>query len=92
MKPTLLLYLYMMNEKWIVYIIECSNDTIYVGCTGNLEERLKRHERGQVISTKSRLPIKLITYVVFDDKYRAYNFEKYLKSGSGRAFLNKRFV
>jgi putative endonuclease len=34
-------------------------------------------------------PIKLISYFAFSDKYIAFEFEKYLKSGSGRAFLKK---
>jgi len=34
----------------------------------------------------------LISYTAFTDKYRAYEFEKYLKSGSGRAFLKKHLV
>ncbi|WP_116525194.1 GIY-YIG nuclease family protein [Seonamhaeicola aphaedonensis] len=70
----------------------CSGGTNYVGCTSNLESRLKKHSSGQVISTKNRLPVEIITYIVFNDKYKAYNFEKYLKSGSGRAFLKKRFI
>ena len=79
-------------EVYTVYIIKCSNDTFYVGCTSNLESRLKRHSKGRVISTRNRLPIELITHINFTDKYKAYDFEKYLKSGSGRAFMNKRFV
>jgi putative endonuclease len=31
----------------------------------------------------------LITYIAFTDKYKAFEFEKYLKGGSGRAFLNR---
>jgi len=77
---------------YYVYILKCSDGKTYVGCTDNLDDRLKRHNSGWVPATKSRLPIELITYIVFQDKYKAYNFEKYLKSGSGRAFLNKRLV
>lgn len=84
-----------MNEKsqfWTVYILLCSDGSNYVGCTSDLEERLKRHRKGQVISTKSRLPVQVLTYIVFKDKYKSYNFEKYLKSGSGRAFMKKRLT
>jgi len=38
------------------------------------------------------LPIILIGYFAFKNKYKAYNFEKYLKTGSGRAFLKKRLI
>jgi len=36
--------------------------------------------------------MQLVTYITFSDKYKAYNFEKYLKSGSGKAFSKKRFL
>lgn len=77
---------------WYVYILECNDGKTYVGCTDNIDKRLKRHQSGWVPATKKRLPIELLTYVVFQDKYKAFNFEKYLKSGSGRAFLKKRLI
>lgn len=82
----------MEANHWTVYILKCSNGSFYVGCTSNLNERINRHEKGWVISTRLRLPVELMTYVVFNDRYKAFTFEKYLKSGSGRAFLNKRLV
>jgi putative endonuclease len=75
-----------------VYLLKCSDNTTYTGCTQNLEERLLRHQKKQVLYTSTRLPIKLITYIAFSDKYKAFEFEKYLKSGSGKAFSNKRFL
>jgi predicted GIY-YIG superfamily endonuclease len=77
---------------YAVYLLKCSDGTTYTGCTSNLQNRLERHNKGQVFYTSSRLPFELVTYIVFSDKYKAYNFEKYLKSGSGKAFANKRFV
>lgn len=77
---------------WFVYLIKCSDGTVYAGCTSDLEERIKRHNAGSVPSTSDRLPIMLITYIAFTDKYKAFEFEKYLKGGSGRAFLSKRLV
>jgi putative endonuclease len=74
---------------WIVYILKCNDNTYYVGCTGNMEDRLVRHRRGDVLYTSSRLPIEISYQSVFFDKYKAYEFEKYLKSGSGRAFAKK---
>jgi predicted GIY-YIG superfamily endonuclease len=53
---------------------------------------MERHQKGQVEFTKSRLPVVLFVYTAFADKYKAFFFEKYLKSGSGRAFANKRFL
>ncbi|MDQ2932789.1 MAG: GIY-YIG nuclease family protein [bacterium] len=74
-----------------VYILKCSNNTIYTGCTTNLKERVERHHNGHVPATKEKRPIELIFYCAFKDKYKSFYFEKYLKSGSGRAFINKHF-
>jgi len=75
-----------------VYILRCSDGTTYTGCTNDMDERLKRHNRGSVPATKYKRPVEIITYITFTDKYKAFAFEKYLKSGSGRAFLNKRLI
>lgn len=77
---------------WYVYILKCSNNSHYTGCTNNLEDRLKRHNKGEVHYTKDKLPVKLVTYIAFSDKNKAYNFEKYLKSGSGIGFRNNRLI
>jgi putative endonuclease len=73
-----------------VYSLKCK-DGFYIGCTNDLKDRVKRHKSGQVDATKDRLPVELDFYIAFDDQYRAFNFEKYLKSGSGRAFVKKHF-
>ncbi len=71
-----------------VYILKCK-DGFYIGCTSDLKDRLQRHQKGQVPATAKRLPIELKAYFAFKDKYTAFEFEKYIKSGSGRAFLKK---
>ena len=48
--------------------------------------------KGQVPATVNRLPVSLEFYFAIEDKYKAFNFEKYLKSGSGRAFLKRRLI
>ena len=75
-----------------VYILRCNNGHPYVGCTDNLKERLERHKNGYVPATKELRPIKLIWYGCFEDKYLAFNFEKYLKTCSGRVLINKRLI
>ncbi|MDO8552528.1 MAG: GIY-YIG nuclease family protein [bacterium] len=75
-----------------VYILYCADKKPYTGCTDNLKERIERHKNGHVPATKERRPIKLLLYVAFSDKYKAFEFEKYLKSGSGRAFIKKHFA
>ncbi|MEM9895527.1 MAG: GIY-YIG nuclease family protein [Bacteroidota bacterium] len=77
---------------WTVYILRCADQSTYTRCTSNLDERLNRHSKGQVHYTSSRLPVEVITTIFFQDKYKAYEFEKYLKSGSGRDFAKRLFL
>lgn len=77
---------------YTVYILKCADGKSYTGCTENLEERSQRHSNGYVPATENRHPVQLITRIVFNNKYKAFEFEKYLKSGSGRAFLNKHLI
>jgi predicted GIY-YIG superfamily endonuclease len=75
-----------------VYVLQCADGNLYTGCTADLKARFLRHIRGQVPATKLRLPVELIFYCAFKNKYKAFAFEIYLKSGSGRAFLQKRLL
>lgn len=72
-----------------VYLLICFDNKTYIGCTNKLKDRIDRHNKGYVTATKDRLPIRLIAYFAFENKFTAFNFEKYLKSGSGRAFIKK---
>ncbi len=76
---------------YYIYSLKCK-DGFYVGCTADLKDRLERHQKGQAPATANRLPIELEFYFAIKDKYKAFEFEKYLKSGSGRAFANKRLM
>jgi len=75
-----------------VYILQCiaEPDRYYTGVTEDLRNRLKEHNSGKVLHTSKYKPWRLNTYVAFTDEQRAYEFEKYLKSHSGRAFARKR--
>ena len=87
---------------YYVYILQCQKDAItlkpqsactsyYVGATEDLKERLKDHKWHNVKTTKFKNS-KLIWYCCFNNKQKAYDFEKYLKSGSGFAFRNKHLI
>ena len=67
-------------------------DRYYIGYTPDLRNRLKAHKLGNVKSTKSNLHYELACYCGFSSRLLALSFEKYLKSGSGRAFMKKRFL
>jgi predicted GIY-YIG superfamily endonuclease len=62
----------------------------YAGCTDDLRERLVRHSDGRVQHTAKWKPWSIKTYIAFSDPRRATDFERYLKSASGRAFVKKR--
>lgn len=74
---------------WYVYILLCPDNRTYIGCTDDLKDRKSGHDKEQVPATKDRLPAKLISCFAFSNKYTVLNFEKYLKSGSGRAFIKR---
>jgi predicted GIY-YIG superfamily endonuclease len=74
-----------------VYSLRCK-DGYYVGCTADIDDRLRRHRAGLVSSTARRLPVALEFYFAINDKNTAFKLEKYFKSGSGRAFINKRLA
>lgn len=63
---------------------------MYIGYTTDLYGRLKKHNEGGSVYTSADRPWKLVMYLCFEDKSRAIEFEKYLKSGSGNAFAKKR--
>lgn len=63
----------------------------YIGITEDLKKRHREHNSGQSKHTTKSLPWELVTYHAFQDKYKAYEFERYLKTGSGKAFASKRF-
>jgi putative endonuclease len=75
-----------------VYILECiaDPDRHSTGITDDLKIRLAKHNAGEVSHTSKFKPWRLNTYVAFSDEKRAFDFERYLKSASGRAFAKKR--
>jgi putative endonuclease len=81
-----------MEEIWFVYILSCINSNYYVGYTSNIERRIEEHNSGKVHFTQDKRPVKLVTYIAFTNKYKAIEFEKYLKSGSGISFRNRHLI
>lgn len=74
-----------------VYILESvTGEHFYVGLTDDLVARFAKHNSGEVTHTSKFRPWRIKTYVAFSDESRAIASEKYLKSGSGRAFTKAR--
>lgn len=55
---------------WYVYILDCSDGTLYTGITNDLNKRIATHNKGQGAKyTKTRLPVTL--RVSFEAKDRS---------------------
>jgi putative endonuclease len=76
-----------------VYILQSLKlpDDYYVGITNDLKSRLEKHNAGQVPHTSKFRPWRYKNAFWFLDNLAANKFEKYLKTGSGRAFAKKHF-
>ncbi len=73
-----------------VYILESlDKEHFYVGIADDVPARLAKHNAGEVPHTSKYRPWELKTYIAFRDEKKAFAFERYLKSGSGRAFVKK---
>ncbi|MBI3804071.1 MAG: GIY-YIG nuclease family protein [Nitrospirae bacterium] len=49
------------DSPWRVYIVECSDGSLYTGITNNLDRRLRQHNTGRASRyTRSRLPVTLL--------------------------------
>lgn len=63
-----------------VYILKCSDETLYTGWTTDLKKRIKTHNSGKGAKyTRGRTPVKLIYYEKYDDKLIAQRREREIK-------------
>ncbi|MFA5652430.1 MAG: GIY-YIG nuclease family protein [Candidatus Paceibacterota bacterium] len=73
-----------------VYILQNKDKSLYIGYSSNLKQRIKDHLDGKGgRTTKNKIDWKLIYYEAYLDKGDATCREIFLKSGSGRRFINK---
>ena len=82
------------SPMYYVYLLQSQSrsDQQYVGSTRDLRRRLTDHNEGRSIHTAKFRPWILLTYTAFAKEKTAIAFERYLKSGSGRAFSKRHFV
>lgn len=74
-----------------VYLLQSFIDGgYYIGFASDLKKRLQKHNRGEVHSTKSRRPLKLIYYEASLNKADALRREIYLKTAWGRRYVKNR--
>lgn len=76
-----------------VYILQSNARAggFYVGFTEDLQARLKKHNAGEVPHTAKSRPWRIKTAIAFTEQERATEFERYLKSSTGRAFQRNDF-
>ena len=69
-------------------IVQCSDGTLYTGCTNDLKNRLEKHNAGKGARyTRGRLPVKLVYYEVFATKSEAMKREAQIKKLSRKQKL-----
>lgn len=72
-----------------VYILKCSDGSLYTGWTNNLEKRLRMHNTGKGAKyTRGRLPLELIYYEAYENKIFAMKREYEIKKISRRKKLD----
>jgi len=82
-----------MPPKSIVYILRSVTEPKrpYIGLTHDLAARLDAHNAGRCIHTSHCRPSEVVAAIHLADEPTAIRFERYLKSGSGRAFAKRHF-
>jgi putative endonuclease len=68
------------SKVWVVYILRCSDDSLYTGMTNNIEKRLAAHSQGTAAKyTRSRRPVKLSATSAKMDRSNAMRLEIKIK-------------
>ena len=72
----------MLDTEFYLYILECSDNSYYIGHTDNLEKRISEHASGASEYTRMRLPIILKYSERFATRDEAFVAERKLKGWS----------
>ncbi len=67
-------------KDWQVYLLRCSDSSLYCGVTNNLESRILKHNEGIASKyTRSRLPVELVAVKKGFTKSKAFKIEYQIK-------------
>jgi len=82
------------DRIFYTYILrsEQNPERFYYGFSSDLKMRLKVHNQGGNVSTKNGVPWTLAWYGGFESESAAIDFERYLKTASGKAYARKRLL
>ena len=83
----------MTEDKRFVYVLKSPDPEphFYIGLTSDVPARVADHNAGRCPHTARYRPWQLHVTIELPDEERAIAFERYLKSGSGRAFVKRHF-
>ncbi len=76
----------MLREFYYVYVL-FDGRRFYIGYSGDLRQRIRKHKSGGVKSTKNRKGLRLVFYEAYLSKEDAQRREKYLKTAKGKKAL-----
>jgi len=77
------------TDMYYVYVLRSHFDgKLYIGYTTNHRNRMQEHNNEEVISTKSRRPLKLIFYEGYKSMEDGKRREHYFKTAKGKSSLN----
>lgn len=65
---------------WVVYVLECTDQSYYTGITNDLEARINKHNQGKGAKyTRGRGPVTLLKFWEFPSKSEAAKEEYRIK-------------
>jgi putative endonuclease len=65
---------------YYMYILECADLSLYVGCTSHLQNRARQHQEGRgARHTADRLPVRLVYSELYESKTAAFRRERQVK-------------
>lgn len=71
-----------MDKGFFVYIVKCTDKSLYTGVTTNLEKRIKEHNgqlKGGAKYTRSKRPVKLVHFEEYETRKIAADREREIK-------------
>jgi len=82
-----------ITPRRFVYVLESVSfpERHYVGLAADVSERLNRHNKRLTLHTAKLAPWRVTVSIEFSEERLAVSFERYLKTGSGRAFAKRHF-
>jgi putative endonuclease len=70
----------MNTTEWVVYLVRCSDESLYCGITNDIERRLVAHNSGKGAKyTQSRLPVEVVGVSSKMTKSDALKLERHIK-------------